>query len=151
MSWLWLRIAKYKVLVKNAEWDSYKPWYTEYPITEDEYSRLKIAIEHKEPFTWIHDLDGNKVIEINAKRDIKKFIPIIHKQSAWKVQNICHFWVRHDRLPEWGYNCDCEKEFWCRDFQFKDKLREVLWFEFTHKSEITDKIRYKYKQLINNN
>jgi len=144
---LWLNIAKYKAKVRNTDWDQYKAGYTEYPITENEYNKLKLAIENKEPFTWIHDLNWERLREINAKRDIKEFLPIIHsKQNYWYLW-VCAFWWRHP-IYNWELNCECEKKFWCHGLNFKDKLKEVLWLDIFYDSDITEEMRQKYLLTI---
>ena len=142
---LWLNIAKYKAKVRNTDWDQYRAGYTEYPITESEYAKLKLAIHNKEPFTWIHDLMWSRVREINAKRDIKEFLPIVHtKQEYWK-RWVCSFWIRHPiTMYDW---CDCYKKFWCPGLIFKDKLKEI-WFDIYYDSDITEEMRQKYLLTI---
>ena len=69
-------------MIRNIEGDGSRNTYSPYPITQFEYVQLKKAIELKEPFTWIHDIDGKKIREINAKRDIKEFLPITHSEPG---------------------------------------------------------------------
>jgi len=88
--WVWLKIAKYKAIVKDLDWKSYSP----YPITEEEYAKLKLARAWNKPFVWIHDIEDNKVREINP-REIKQFIPITNaSESSYSVSRrwICNFW-----------------------------------------------------------
>ena len=146
---LWLNIAEYKVKIKNTSWDQYNSGFTEYPITEDEYDKLKLAIHNKEPFTWIHDLMWVRLREINPKRDIKEFLPIIHsKQDSWKVV-ICSFWWRHS-VAGYPDNCDCSKIFWCVWFVFNGKLKEFLWLDIYYDSDITEDIRKNYLLALKN-
>lgn len=143
---IWLNIAKYKAKVKNTDWDQYRAWYTEYPITENEYAKLKLAIANKEPFTWIHDLDWNRLREVNAKRDIKEFSPIVHSNYTSWISITCEFWVTHN-IVWWDRDCKCSDIYKCSWVVFKDKLEELLWIKIQYNSDITDEMRSEYIKL----
>ena len=138
MTWLWLQIAKFKVAVKNLDWY----WFEQYLITAQERERLVLAREEKDPFVWIHDLDGERLREINP-RDIKEFIPINYWKSGWWYNAICRFWVRHP-ISNWEFTCECEKKYWCLEIMFYDELKEVLGLDIQDYRKITDTMRNDY-------
>jgi len=144
---LWLKVAKYKAMIRNIEGDGSKNTYTSYPITENEYAKLKIAIADKEPFTWVHDLDWNRVREVNAKRDIKEFLPITHSKPMSNLSIKCAFWVIHP-IHNWTWDCKCSDKYGCLWIVFIDKLNKALWFNLSDKYDITDKIRHDYLNNI---
>lgn len=139
-----LNLVKYKVAVKNLEWT----WYSKYPITDQERSNLLKARKDKDPFVWIHDIDWNRVREINP-RDIKEFEPISKWQSHAGYNVVCDFWGRHS-VHNWEWACECEKYFKCNGSVFKDKLKEVLWLDIFYSVDITEDIRKQYLAKINN-
>ena len=145
MSWLSLNIARYRAVIKNLEWT----WYSKYPITKEEYWLLKAWRDMKVPFIWIHDIEWNRVREINP-RDIKEFEPITKVQSWYWYNAVCSFWWRHP-IHNWSFDCDCAKKFWCSWLVFKDKLKEALGVDIFYDSDITEDMRNKYLTIKNNN
>jgi len=136
-------VAKYKARVRNIEGDGSRNTYSEYPITEQEYAKLKLAIADKEPFTWIHDLNWNKVREINAKRDIKDFLPVFKQPTWYTLTFTCSFWEKHP-IVGWNCSCDCSKKYWCLGIVFLDKINLLLGLDISNVSNITKDMRKEY-------
>ncbi len=139
---IWLKVAKYKVKIKNTDW-WYNNTYTQYPITEFHYAVLKKAIELKEPFTWLCGINWDKIREINAKRDIKEFIPITHVKNNSDYSVKCSFWISHP-LHNWEYVCNCSDKYGCLWIVFLEKLNKALLLDISSISDITDQMRKDY-------
>lgn len=143
-----LNIAKYKAMVRDTQWY----WVTAYPITAEEYSRLKVAIEDKLPFAWIHDIDWNRIREINPKRDIKEFAEIIYNtEEQDNVYWICEYWVRHKVLNWKCSTCYCFDKLWIHPEEYFNRLGKLWykgdkWTKLYYPRDITNEIIRKYKE-----
>lgn len=122
----------------------FKDW-SQLNITKAQYDfyREEVGLKKHNEFIKIDDIDTKEILFEWRCSEIKEFKERKQDRSMQEKRFVCDFWWRHPLSQMW--ECDCDKEYKCMWFQFRDRLKE-MWYTIDYASDITSEMQIAYKK-----